>query len=48
MDLEFTFNDPKYYTRPFGLKTPLRLIPDSDLSEYVCTENERHRAHLGK
>jgi hypothetical protein len=48
MDLEFTFNDPKYYTRSFGLKTLLRLIPDSDLSEYVCTENERDRAHLGK
>jgi hypothetical protein len=48
MDLEFTFNDPKYYTRPFGLKALLRLIPDSDLSEYVCTENERDRAHLGK
>ena len=48
MDLEFTFNDPKYYTRPFTVQTPLRLIPDSDLSEYVCTENERDRTHLGK
>ena len=48
MDLEFTFNDPKYYTRPFGLRALPRLIPDSDLSEYVCTENERDRAHLGK
>ena len=48
MDLEFSFNDPKYYTRPFGLKALVRLIPDSDLTEYVCTENERDRAHLGK
>ena len=48
MDLEFTFNDPKYYTRPFGLKAALRLIPDSDLFEYVCPENEKDRAHFGK
>ena len=48
MDLEITFNDPKYYTRPFTIKTGLRLMPDSDLLEYVCTENERDRAHLAK
>jgi len=48
MDLEFTFNDPKYYTKPFGLKTALELVPDSDLLEYVCLENEKDRAHLGK
>jgi len=48
MDLEITFNDPKYYTRPFTLKTGLRLMPDSDLLEYVCAENEKDRIHLGK
>jgi hypothetical protein len=48
MDLEITFDDPKYYTRPFSLKTPLRLIPDSDLLEYVCNENERDRVHFRK
>src|SRR5579863_9178263 len=48
MDLEFTFNDPKFYTRPFGLKAAVRLIPDSDLIEYVCPENEKDRTHVGK
>ena len=48
MDLDFTFDDPKYYTRPFGLKASLKLIPDSDLFEYVCAENEKDRRHLGK
>ena len=48
MDLEVSFNDPQYYTRPFSLKMGLLLVPDSDLIEYVCTENERDRAHLGK
>jgi hypothetical protein len=48
MDLEITFNDPKFYTRPFSIKTGLNLIPDSDLLEYVCNENERDRTHIGK
>lgn len=46
MDLEVAFDDPKYYTRPFGFKTTLLLIPDSDVLEYVCTENEKDSAHM--
>jgi hypothetical protein len=45
MDVEMTFDDPAYYTRPFGFKTTLTLIPDSDVLEYVCNENERDRVH---
>jgi hypothetical protein len=41
MDLELTFDDPKYYTRPFGFKTTLTLLPDTDVLEYVCTENQK-------
>jgi len=48
MDLEITFSDPKYYTRPFTIKTGLRLVPDSDVLEYVCNENEKDRPHLGE
>ena len=46
MDLEVIFDDPKYYTRPFTFKTGLRLIPDSDVLEFVCAENEKDRAHM--
>jgi hypothetical protein len=46
MDLEVIFDDPTYYTRPFGFKTTLTLIPDSDVLEYVCTENEKDSARL--
>jgi hypothetical protein len=48
MDLEITFNDPVYYTRPFTIKSAVNLIPDSDLIEYVCNENEKDRAHIGQ
>jgi len=48
MDLEVTLEDPTYYTRPFTLKTQLNLIPDSDVLEFVCAENEKDRAHVDK
>lgn len=43
MDLEISFDDPTYYTRPFGVKTTLTLMPDTDVLEYVCTENWKDR-----
>lgn len=46
MDLEVTFNDPKYYTRPFTVKAPIRLLPDSDVLESICAEGEKDRVHL--
>lgn len=46
MDLELTIDDPKMYTRAFTVKATEVLIPDSDVLEYVCTENEKDRAHL--
>jgi hypothetical protein len=48
MDLEMTFEDPKYYTRPFTVKTVLNLLPDTDVPEFVCGENEKDRVHLEK
>jgi hypothetical protein len=48
MDVQVAFDDPKMYTRPFGIKYTLHLVPDSDIGEYACAENEKDRAHLGK
>ena len=48
MDVEITFNDPVHYTRPFSIKFASLLIPDSDVLEYVCNENEMDRARIGK
>jgi hypothetical protein len=47
MNLEITVDDPKYYTRPYTFSTHLTLIPDSDVLEFVCAENEKDRAHGG-
>ena len=43
MDLEMTFDDSKYYTKPFGFKTTMNLQPDSHMLEYVCTENQKFK-----
>jgi len=49
MDVEMTFDDPKFYTRPFKVNLPMRLIADSsDVLEDVCAENEKDRVHLGR
>jgi hypothetical protein len=48
MDVEVTIDDPKMYTMPFSIRYTLDLVPDSELAEYVCDENEKDRAHLGK
>jgi hypothetical protein len=47
MDVEMTFDDSKFYTHPFTVKLPMRLIPDSsDVWEDICAENEKDRVHL--
>jgi len=46
MDVEMTFNDTVYYSKPFTIKFTHQLVPDSDILEAICAENERSRAHL--
>ena len=48
MDLSVTIQDPKTYSRAFTVKVTELLVPDSDILESVCNENERDRAHLAK
>ena len=48
MDLQITIDDPKAYTRTWTITEPMVLLPDTDLIEYVCNENEKDLKHLGK
>lgn len=48
MEVEVRIDDPKYYTHPFSFKTNFQLIPDSDIIEFVCGENEKDRAHMAQ
>jgi hypothetical protein len=48
MDLSVTIDDPKMYTAPFTIKVTEQLLPDTDILESVCNENEKDRTHLDK
>ena len=46
MDVAITIDDPKTFTRPFTYKYTDDLLPDTDLLESFCTENEKDRLHM--
>jgi hypothetical protein len=46
MEVDLTIDDPKTYTRPFTIKLRQRLLPDTDLLESFCAENEKDAGHL--
>ena len=46
MDILITIDDSQAYTKPWTVKLPLKLLPDTDLLEYVCGENNKDLQHL--
>ncbi len=46
MQVRMTIDDPKTYTKPFTITLKQRLLPDTDLLESFCAENERDLAHI--
>jgi hypothetical protein len=48
MDLQVTIEDPKILTKPVTFKVTELLLPDSDILESYCNENEKDRPHLAK
>jgi len=46
MDLEVTIDDPKAYTKPWKVNLAWRLLPDTDLIESICEENNLDPAHM--
>jgi len=48
LNIQVTIDDPKAYTKPWTVTEPMQLVPDTDLIEFVCNENEKDLKHLGK
>jgi hypothetical protein len=48
LEVEITVDDPKAYTRPWTVKVSQRLMPDTQLIEFVCHENEKFTRRLVK
>ena len=46
MDIEVTIDDPKFYSKPWTAKMAWRLLPDTDLIESICEENNRDPGHM--
>jgi hypothetical protein len=41
MQIDVTIDDPKAYTEPFTVRLEHELMPDSELIEFICLENEK-------
>lgn len=46
MALDVTIDDPKAYTRPWSVTMQLTYLPDTELLEYICAENNKDLEHL--
>jgi len=46
MDIQLTIEDPKAYTKPWTAELHPQLVPDTELIEFVCNENEKDAPHL--
>jgi hypothetical protein len=46
MDIDVTIDDPEAYSKPWTVKLTWRLLPDTDLIESICEENNRDPGHM--
>jgi hypothetical protein len=46
MDIEVTVNDPQAYTAPWTTTIKQYLVPDTELLDYICLENEKDTQHF--
>jgi hypothetical protein len=46
MDIDVTIDDPQAYTKPWHVKLSWTLLPDTDLIESICEENNRDPRHM--
>jgi hypothetical protein len=46
LQIDLTVNDPKSYTKPWTVRVDQRLLPDQELIEFVCNENQQFRRRI--
>jgi hypothetical protein len=46
LNVDVTVEDPTMYTAPFTVKVIQRIMPDTELIEFICQENDRSGPHL--
>jgi hypothetical protein len=46
LDIEITVDDKKAYTAPWTVTLHQHIVPDTELLDYVCLENEKDIQNL--
>jgi hypothetical protein len=46
LQIDFTVEDPKAYTKPWTVRIDQRLIVDQEIIEFECNENQTFRQHV--
>ena len=41
MTIDITVNDPKAYTKPWTVRVNQRIMPEQEIIEFICEENQR-------
>ena len=47
LEIDVTIDDPKAYTKPWTVRVNQRLLPDTDLIEFICAENNQFNPATG-
>jgi hypothetical protein len=48
LDVAVTIEDPKTFTKPFTIHFTEQLLPDTDVIEHICAEDEKDASHTAK
>ncbi|MBI2149819.1 MAG: hypothetical protein HYU27_04345 [Acidobacteria bacterium] len=46
LQIDATVEDPKAYTKPFTVRVDQRILPDQEMIEFVCNENQQFRSRI--
>ena len=47
LEVEITIDDPRAYTAPWTVRQTMHYLPDTDLIEHICEENNKFPEQLG-
>ena len=46
LQIDLTLDDPKSYTRPWTVRVDQRYLPDEEIIEFICNENQQFRRKI--
>jgi hypothetical protein len=46
LQIDMTVDDPKAYTKPWTVRVDQRVVPDGELIEFICNENQQFRRKI--